>query len=127
VAAAPAQPSPSPPSAVEACVMLLAAIVCVRSKCDVDVRVGLALAQAVVQAMVAAVCPARKHRRVVVQALTADVGARPFAIVYVCLCCVWACECVACRQPPYAAAKVPMCRKPPPAVAPNGCPSNTEP
>jgi hypothetical protein len=94
--------------------MLLAAIVCVRSKCDVDVRVGLALAQAVVQAMVAAVCPARKHRRVVVQALTADAGASPYAIVYVCLCCVWACECVACRQPPYAAAKVPMCRKPPP-------------
>jgi hypothetical protein len=75
--------------AVEACVMLLAAIVCVRSKCDVDVRVSIQagvrsrrLWHGFVEAMVAAVCPTRKHMRAVVQALTADAGAWSFAVVY---------------------------------------------
>ena len=69
--------------AVEACVMLLAAIVCVRSKCDVDVRVSIhadlrsrRLWHGFVEAMVAVVCPTRKHMRQVVQALNADAGVR---------------------------------------------------
>jgi hypothetical protein len=69
--------------AVKACVMLLAAIVCVRSKCDVDVRVSIhadlrsrRLWHGFVEAMVAVVCPTRKHMRQVVQALNADAGVR---------------------------------------------------
>jgi hypothetical protein len=70
-------------AAVEACVMLLAAFVCVRSRCDVDVRVTIhaesrsrRLWHGFVEAMAAVVCPTRKHMRQVVQALTGDAGAR---------------------------------------------------